>query len=69
MGVRAQPGENGWIKRDEVNRCISEVMDGKRKDEYKRNAVKWMQKAKKAMQEGGSSDKNIARFAAKYSST
>ncbi|KAM0892973.1 hypothetical protein ACQ4PT_025441 [Festuca glaucescens] len=69
MGVRAQPCENGWIKRDEVNRCINEVMDGKRKDEYKRNAVNWMQKAKKAMQEGGSSDKNIARFAAKYSST
>ncbi|KAK1677736.1 hypothetical protein QYE76_038584 [Lolium multiflorum] len=68
MGVRAQQGKNGWIMRDEIDRCIKEVMDGERKDEYKRNAAKWMQKAKKAMQEGGSSDKNITGFAAKYSS-
>ena len=45
-----------------------EVMDGDRKDEYKRNAAKWMQNAKDAMQEGGSSDKHIADFAAKYTS-
>ena len=43
-------------------------MDGDRKDEYKRNAAKWMQNAKDAMQEGGSSDKHIADFAAKYTS-
>jgi hypothetical protein len=30
-------------------------MDGERKDEYKKNAAKWMQKAKEAMQEGGCS--------------
>jgi hypothetical protein len=68
MGVRAQQGENGWIKREEIDRCIKEVMDGERKDEYIRNAAKLMQKAKKAMQEGGSSDKNVVEFAAKYSS-
>ncbi|XP_048551066.1 UDP-glucosyltransferase UGT13248-like [Triticum urartu] len=69
MGVRVRKGDNGWLKRMEVERCIREVMDGDRKDEYKRNAAKWMQKAKDAMQEGGSSDKHIADFAAKYTST
>jgi hypothetical protein len=29
------------------------------KEQYKKNAYKWMKKAKEAMQEGGSSDKNI----------
>ena len=28
------------LKRMEVERCIREVMDGDRKDEYKRNAAK-----------------------------
>ena len=55
------------MTRDEVERCIKEVMDGDRKDEIRRNATKWMQKAKEAMQKGGSSSKNIAKFAAKYS--
>lgn len=68
VGVRVQQSENGWIKREEVERCIKEVMDGEKKDEYKINAMKLMQNAKQAMQEGGSSDKNISEFAAKYSS-
>ena len=45
-----------------------DVMDGDRKDKYRMNATMWMQKAKEAMQNGGSSDKNITEFAAKYSS-
>ncbi|KAK1604749.1 hypothetical protein QYE76_028422 [Lolium multiflorum] len=68
IGVCVQKGKNGSLKRGEINRCIREVMDGERKDEYKRNIVKWTQKAKEAMKEGGSSDKYIAEFAAKYSS-
>ncbi|CAM0907770.1 unnamed protein product [Alopecurus aequalis] len=66
IGVRTQPGEKGWINMDEVSRCIKVVMDGENKDEYRRNAVKWMEKAKEATREGGSSDKNILEFAAKY---
>ena len=68
IGVRAQHGDNGWIKWEEVDRCIKEVMDGDRKDEYRRNSIKLMKKAKEATQEGGSSDKNILEFVAKYSS-
>ncbi|KAL6841192.1 hypothetical protein ACP4OV_029161 [Aristida adscensionis] len=66
MGVVALKDENGLVTRDELQRCIKEVMDGERKNEYKGNANRWMQKAKAAMQKGGSSDKNIAEFAAKY---
>jgi histone H3/H4 len=68
MGVRVQKEQNGSLKRGEIKRCIREVMDGERKDEYKENVVKWAQKAKEAMQEGGSSDKYILEFTAKYSS-
>lgn len=63
IGLRMRKGS---ITREEVERCIREVMDGEKKHEYRRNAAQWMKKAKKAMQEGGSSDKNITEFAAKY---
>ncbi|KAG2642451.1 hypothetical protein PVAP13_2KG279266 [Panicum virgatum] len=63
IGLRMR---KGMVKREEVERCIREVMEGEKKHEYRRNAALWMQKAKEAMQEGGSSDKNIAEFAAKY---
>ncbi|KAM3392669.1 hypothetical protein ACQJBY_013688 [Aegilops geniculata] len=63
IGMRARRGDKGLVRREEVERCIKEVMGA---EEYKRNSTKWMQKAKEAMQEGGSSDNNIADFAAKY---
>ncbi|KAJ1270126.1 hypothetical protein BS78_06G031000 [Paspalum vaginatum] len=66
IGVRMQLDEKGLLRREEVERCIREVMEGERKTEYKQNSAKWMEKAKEAMQQGGSSDKNIAEFAAKY---
>jgi len=69
LGVRVRKDEKGLVTRDEVERCIKEVMDGDRKDKYRTNATMWMQKAKEAMQKGGSSDKNIAEFASKYSSS
>ncbi|KAF7013634.1 hypothetical protein CFC21_027704 [Triticum aestivum] len=64
IGLRARRDQKGLVRREEMERCIKEVMSG---EEYKRNSSKWMQKAKEAMQEGGSSDNNIADFAAKYS--
>ncbi|KAG2556681.1 hypothetical protein PVAP13_8NG186701, partial [Panicum virgatum] len=67
MGMRGRKDEKGLVTRDEVERCVKEVMDGERKDEYRRNAAEWMQKAEEAMQSGGSSDKNITEFFAKYS--
>lgn len=66
IGVRVRADEKGLVKRAEVEGCIKKVMDGEMKDEFRGNAAEWMRKAKEAMQEGGSSDKNIAEFAAKY---
>ena len=58
--MRMRADVKGLVRREEVERCIRKVMDGEGKDEYRRNATKWMEMAKEAMQEGGSSDKNIA---------
>ncbi|KAF0887815.1 hypothetical protein E2562_004036 [Oryza meyeriana var. granulata] len=66
MGVRMRLDKNGALRREEVERCIRELMDGDGKEDYRRNAVRLMKKGKEAMHEGGSSDKNIAEFAAKY---
>ncbi|XBI98242.1 hypothetical protein VPH35_018496 [Triticum aestivum] len=65
IGVRMRANEKSLVRREEVERCIRKVM-GEGKDEYRKNATKWMKMAKEAMHEGGTSDKYIAEFAAKY---
>ncbi|TKW34154.1 hypothetical protein SEVIR_2G285700v4 [Setaria viridis] len=68
-GVRVQPAAaDGLVRRGEVARGVEEVMGGERSGEYRRNAAAWMEKARAASREGGSSDRNIAEFVAKYSS-
>lgn len=69
IGVRVHRDKEGIVRKEEVERCIREVLDGERKQEYMKNSAMWMRRAKEAMQEGGRSDKNIAEFAAKYSPT
>jgi UDP:flavonoid glycosyltransferase YjiC (YdhE family) len=66
IGLLMRANEKGLVRREEVEGCIRKVMDEKSKEEYRTNAQKLMKLAKEAMQEGGSSDKNIAEFAAKY---
>ena len=44
--------------------CAREVMEGKKSEEVKRNAKKWKELTKEAMDEDGSSDKNIEEFVA-----
>ncbi|KAF8780798.1 hypothetical protein HU200_000741 [Digitaria exilis] len=62
VGVRVCPDENGMVRREEVQRCVREVMEGDKSVEYRRNATDWKEKAKSAMSEGGSSDNNIIQF-------
>lgn len=64
IGRRACPDRECLVTREKIERCVKEVICGEK--EYTRNAAKWMQKAKEAMQQGGSSDKNISDFVAKY---
>ncbi|KAM3289291.1 UDP-glycosyltransferase 74E2 [Capsicum chacoense] len=61
-GVRVMAGENGVITREEVARSIRQVMEEEKGVTLKENASKWKQLAKEAVDERGSSDKNIEEF-------
>ncbi|PIA47359.1 hypothetical protein AQUCO_01400200v1 [Aquilegia coerulea] len=65
VGVRAKVDEKGVVQREEIENCIKDVMQGGRGEELKRNAVRWKELAKEAVDEGGSSDKNIDNFIAR----
>ncbi|XP_010908641.1 crocetin glucosyltransferase 2 [Elaeis guineensis] len=69
VGVRARANEKGLVGREEVERCVRVVMEGERSEEIRRNARKWGELAKKSVEEGGSSDRNIAEFVARYCSS
>ncbi|KAL6978916.1 Hexosyltransferase [Sarracenia purpurea var. burkii] len=62
MGVRARPDDGGVVRREEVERCIREVIEGDMVEEVRQNAKKWRELAVQAVSEGGSSDKNIDDF-------
>ncbi|XVE57084.1 hypothetical protein DITRI_Ditri04bG0063600 [Diplodiscus trichospermus] len=64
VGVRAKKDE-GVVTREELGKCLREVMVGERSGEIKRNASKWKEQAKRAVSVGGSSDRNINEFIAK----
>ncbi|BAF25598.1 Os09g0518000 [Oryza sativa Japonica Group] len=70
VGVRVRGGGGGdggaVVRREEVERKVREVMEGERSKEFMRNAASWSSKARSAMGEGGSSDRNIAEFLSKY---
>ena len=63
-GIRARGDESGTVRREEIERCVREVVEGARGKEMKRNATKWRGLAREAVDEGGSSDRNIDEFAA-----
>ncbi|KAJ6374229.1 hypothetical protein OIU78_029855 [Salix suchowensis] len=65
VGVRSEKDEVGIVKREELDRCIREVMDGEKGEEIKRNANKWRELAKSAVSAGGTSDMNINEFVVK----
>lgn len=60
VGVRAKADEKGVATREEIGRCIEEVMNGGEKGkEMKKNGIRWKELAGEAIGEGGTSDKNI----------
>ncbi|XP_057957036.1 UDP-glycosyltransferase 74F2-like [Malania oleifera] len=66
VGVRVQVDkESGIVGREEVERCIREVMEGESGQEMRKNAEIWRDLTKEAVSEGGSSDKNINEFVSK----
>ncbi|CAH9128533.1 unnamed protein product [Cuscuta epithymum] len=62
VGVRVRVGDDGIVRSEEIERCIRHVMVGKESITFKRNALKWRDLAKEAVDEGGTTDKNIDEF-------
>ncbi|OMP01891.1 UDP-glucuronosyl/UDP-glucosyltransferase [Corchorus olitorius] len=68
IGVRMRNGEDGkTLSVDDVERCIKEVMDGPRAEEMKKRAMELKAIAMKALDYGGSSDRNIDKFISEIS--
>ncbi|CAL1375487.1 unnamed protein product [Linum trigynum] len=67
VGVRARSGGgdggNGVVKREEIERCVREVMEeGEKGKEIRRNGDKWKKVMKDGVGEGGSSERNVRGF-------
>ncbi|KAJ8755363.1 hypothetical protein K2173_019161 [Erythroxylum novogranatense] len=62
VGVRVGVDENGIVPKEEIDRCIRQVMEGEGSNEFRRNSEKLNEMARNALDEGGSSDKNIDEF-------
>ena len=67
VGIRVKVDENGIGTKEEIELCIREVIEGERGKEMKRNSMKWKELTKEAVNEDGSSDKNIEEFVTKLS--
>lgn len=59
VGMRMRAGQKRIFMRDDVERCIREVMDGEKSEEIRVNSRRLKDLAKKALREGGSSDQNL----------
>jgi pathogen-inducible salicylic acid glucosyltransferase len=68
VGVRVRPESDGVVARKEVERCVREVMEGESCKEFRLKALGWSKKAKKAINNGGTSDINISDFLSKVKS-
>ncbi|KAM4113638.1 hypothetical protein ACJW30_04G010600 [Castanea mollissima] len=68
IGIRVKVDDKGMVTREEIELCINEVM-GEKREEMKRIAIKWKKLAIEALDEGGSSDKNINEFVEKITHT
>ena len=64
IGIRVRRDDKGFVRREIIEQCIKELMEGEKGKEAKKNAIKWKNLAKKAVEEGGSSDKNMDEFVA-----
>ncbi|KAK7331006.1 hypothetical protein VNO77_25215 [Canavalia gladiata] len=61
-GVRVKCGEDGIVGAEEIERCIREIMDGPRAAEFTKRAKEIKESARKTLQDGGISDKNVKKF-------
>lgn len=62
IGKRVRMEEDGICRREGIEFCVNEVMEGEVSEEIRENLRKWRELAKAAMDEGGSSHTNINYF-------
>ena len=67
VGLKVPTDEKGNVRGETVKHCIKEVMEGEKGKEMKNNAIKWRNLIKNSINDGGSSDQNIAEFVAAIS--
>jgi len=67
VGIRIKLDEKGIATKEEIELRIREVMEGEKGKEMKKNSLRLKELAIEAVDEGGSSDKNIEEFVAKLS--
>ncbi|KAL4602017.1 hypothetical protein ACB092_10G023300 [Castanea dentata] len=62
-GVKVTTNNDGIVVGDEIKRCLELVVgDGEREKEMRRNAMKWKELAREAVNQGGSSYCNLKAF-------
>lgn len=62
VGVKALAAETVLVGQEEIVFRIKHVMDGAEGEMFRANAIEWKEMASRAVDEGGSSDKNIDEF-------
>ncbi|KAF2325574.1 hypothetical protein GH714_030671 [Hevea brasiliensis] len=65
VGIRVKVDEKGIVTKEEVERCIREVMEEDAGNEMKKNSEKWKKLACMAVDEGGAPNKNMEEFVTK----
>ncbi|OMO72426.1 UDP-glucuronosyl/UDP-glucosyltransferase [Corchorus olitorius] len=65
IGIRPSLDEKGIVRKEVIKQCINEMMQGEMGKEMKKNADKWKNLAREAVDDGGSSDTNIDEFVSK----
>ncbi|KAL0346071.1 UNVERIFIED_CONTAM: UDP-glycosyltransferase 74E2 [Sesamum radiatum] len=62
IGIRAHADEEGLVRQEEIVHCLKNVMEGEDGKVVSMNVEKWRRIARAAVDEGGSSDRNIQEF-------
>ncbi|KAK3414407.1 hypothetical protein EUGRSUZ_H00268 [Eucalyptus grandis] len=62
VGLRVRANERRIVTGEEIESCVNHVMEGERGEMIRKNSLRWKKMAREAVDEGGSSDKNILEF-------
>ncbi|KAL6582338.1 hypothetical protein OROMI_006352 [Orobanche minor] len=66
VGIRVRRDVNRIVSRDEVCECVKLVVHGKKGEELRRNAKRWKELAKEAVDDEGTTAKNIEDIVSRF---